>query len=205
MASWIFSIALISGLLLDASLVLTLLSPRHRVWPPPEGRRSGGFWFTWTLTVVGVLGILTLGILDWGARPWPGWIRFGLGPLLMAAGTAFALWGVRTLSVHAALGLGGELVTGGPYRFSRNPQYVGDIALLIGYGLLTASPRTLLLTLVGALWFVLAPFTEEPWLRERFGPAYDAYAARVPRFLSLRSLRPPRDLTPPPPGPESSG
>ena len=36
------------------------------------------------------------------------------------------------------------------------------------------------------VWFVLAPLTEEPWLRDRFGVKYDLYMNRVPRFLSFR-------------------
>jgi len=36
------------------------------------------------------------------------------------------------------------------------------------------------------VWFVLAPFTEEPWLRDKFGAEYDSYMKRVPRFLSFR-------------------
>ena len=47
----------------------------------------------------------------------------------------FALWGVRTLGVHQSLGLEGELARGGPYELSRNPQYVGDTLLLVGYAL----------------------------------------------------------------------
>ena len=60
---------------------------------------------------------------------------------------------------------------------------MGDIALLVGWALVCGSPRTWVVSLLGAAWFALAPFTEEPWLREQYGPAYDAYRQRVPRFL----------------------
>jgi protein-S-isoprenylcysteine O-methyltransferase Ste14 len=40
---------------------------------------------------------------------------------------------VNALSLHATSGLAGELVTDGPYRYSRNPQYVAYIAIVLGY------------------------------------------------------------------------
>jgi protein-S-isoprenylcysteine O-methyltransferase Ste14 len=42
---------------------------------------------------------------------------------------------------------------------------------------------TLMAATVGGMLFLIAPFAEEPWLRERFGPSYDEYAEEVPRFL----------------------
>ena len=77
----------------------------------------------------------------------------------------------------------------GPYRVSRNPQYVGDIALLLGWGVACNSLLTWLLCLLGVAWFALAPLAEEPWLRERYGPPYEAYRGRVSRFLGLPRRR----------------
>jgi len=94
-----------------------------------------------------------------------------------------ALWGVVTLGIHASQGLGGDLVREGPYRFTRNPQYVGDIAIIIGYIVFSNSRMALIAGLLGIGWFVLAPFVEEPWLRARFGDAYDEYVSEVPRFI----------------------
>ena len=74
----------------------------------------------------------------------------------------------------------------GPYRFTRNPQYVADIGMLAGFAILTNSTYAWITCLLGIVWFVLAPFTEEPWLRDQFGVEYDSYIKRVPRFLSLK-------------------
>lgn len=109
--------------------------------------------------------------------------RLGLALALAAAGGAFALRGFRALSLHQTLGLEGTLVEHGPYRVSRNPQYVGDIALLLAWGLACASLLTWVLCALGIAWFALAPLAEEPWLRERYGAPYEAYRRRVPRFL----------------------
>ncbi len=182
MKVWIFAITLFLEVLLGGSLVLTLLMPNFRAWPPPS-RDSWQYRFTWTLTILSLVGTITVGILDWDTFVFPQWARFLVGIPLLVGGNALALWGVRTLSVHASLGLKGKLVTSGPYRFTRNPQYVGDIIALLGFALLCNSLLASINVLVGALWFVLAPFTEEPWLRKQYGAAYEEYVRKVPRFL----------------------
>ncbi len=180
----LFAFTLACEILLGGSLILTLVHPGFRVWPPP-GRDSWQYRSTWGLTILSVAGVLILGILDWDSFLLHHWIRFPLGGLLLASGLAFAFWGIRTLSLHASLGLGGRLTTGGPYRYSRNPQYVGDIVALAGYALLSNSWMAMISGLIGMVWFFVAPFTEEPWLRQKHGEAYDRYAAEVPRFLGI--------------------
>lgn len=76
------------------------------------------------------------------------------------------------------------LVTDGPNRLTRNPMYVGVTGVLISHAVLRRS------------WPALAPVlafvavidrvqirAEEVALRSRFGPAYDDYCSRVPRWL----------------------
>lgn len=174
-------------LLLGAGLVITLMSNGAvRVWPPP-GRVSWQFWAVWTLTVVSSVGVLLVGILDWNtAVPGHG-LRLVIGAALALGGLGFASWGIATLGRHATLGLQGTLIGSGPYRWTRNPQYVGDIVALVGWAVLCNSGSTWLVSALGMAWFALAPFTEEPWLRAQYGEAYDAYRRRLPRFLGNRS------------------
>ncbi|WP_205697881.1 isoprenylcysteine carboxylmethyltransferase family protein [Conexibacter sp. SYSU D00693] len=81
------------------------------------------------------------------------------------------------------------LVVAGPYRWVRNPMYVATVAGLIGEGLLLARPVLLAAAAVYlATMTTLVRLREEPRLRARFGPAYDAYRAQVPGWLP----RPPR-------------
>ena len=76
------------------------------------------------------------------------------------------------------------LVTGGPYRFSRNPMYLGlvvaalGVAIWAGWPLMLAAPIAAFFT----AQFVHIPF-EEAKMRRQFGAAYDAYVARVRRWL----------------------
>jgi protein-S-isoprenylcysteine O-methyltransferase Ste14 len=182
-----FCVAFLSLMLLGSSLVVTIALPRRRVWPPPS-RASWQYWYTWGLTSLAALGITAVGILDWNTLGLALWLRVG-GGFLALGGASFALWGIRELGPRATQGLGGELATMGPYRYSRNPQYVGDIAMLLGFGLLCDSALTLAAVAMGIGWFVLAPFAEEPWLCERLGSPYEEYTRQVPRFLGFSSAR----------------
>ena len=184
MKAVILTTTLVAETLLGGSLVVTLLSPRFRVWPPPK-KRSWQYLYTWGLTLISFAGILALGILDWGSFVLRHWIRFPKGISIITNSLVLFIWAIRTLGLHATQGLGGKFVQQGPYRFTRNPQYVADIAMLAGFAILSNSSLAWFTSLLGMVWFILAPFTEEPWLRERFGSEYDVYMRKVPRFLSL--------------------
>ena len=76
------------------------------------------------------------------------------------------------------------LVISGPYRFTRNPMYLGLAALTAALGLLMSSwwPVLLLVpVLVIVRVFVIAP--EERYLQRRFGAEYFDYMRRVRRWL----------------------
>ncbi|MBI3670436.1 MAG: isoprenylcysteine carboxylmethyltransferase family protein [Acidobacteria bacterium] len=87
---------------------------------------------------------------------------------------------------HAELQAGGELASEGLYARMRHPRYTGMMSGVLGACLLAATP---LLWGVAVLWWLVA-FTsvllEERELRARFGPAYEEYCRRVPRFLPFR-------------------
>jgi len=76
-----------------------------------------------------------------------------------------------------------RLVTGGAFRWVRNPGYLGAIATLFGQALLLASVPVLIYTAAMALAFHLFVVgVEEPALRRTFGPQYEAYRRAVPRW-----------------------
>ena len=81
---------------------------------------------------------------------------------------------------------GQKLITPGLYAFSRNPMYLCELVFWFGWALFYGS----LTVLIGfLLWFVLFNFVIVPWeerdLEARFGEAYRAYKAQVPRWLRL--------------------
>ena len=76
------------------------------------------------------------------------------------------------------------LVTDGPYRYTRNPMYVSELALALGLALLLASPWLALSTPL--LFFALTKLAIEPeerHLRAKFGAEFERYAAQTPRWL----------------------
>lgn len=112
-----------------------------------------------------------------------------LGGALLLAGVALAGWGwwtfhrARTTTVPGRVS--SQLVTWGPYRFTRNPMYVGLSVAYVGEaGILRQVWPLVFLTLVIAyLNWVVIPVEEEK-LREVFGDAFDRYRQRVGRGCS---------------------
>jgi len=77
-----------------------------------------------------------------------------------------------------------EFVALGPYKYVRNPMYVGGFILLIGFGLYHHSVSMLALALLLALLFHLfVLWVEEPGLEQRFGFSYRDYKNSVNRWL----------------------
>ncbi len=78
------------------------------------------------------------------------------------------------------------LVPRGPYRWARNPMYLGALAVLVGFGLWRASLAMILLAAPAALCaHLLVVLYEEPSLQRRFGSHYLAYRSAVNRWLPL--------------------
>lgn len=77
----------------------------------------------------------------------------------------------------------GDLITGGTYRYSRNPQYVGLVALYAGLAVARRSPTALLLAAGLAGTFRAWVPVEERHLAEHFGPPYERYRSATTRWL----------------------
>jgi protein-S-isoprenylcysteine O-methyltransferase Ste14 len=77
-----------------------------------------------------------------------------------------------------------SLVFAGPYRFTRNPMYVGMTAVQVGIGLFADSLWVIGLAAVSLLIVhVTAVLPEEKYLAEKFGAPYEEYLRRVRRYL----------------------
>ena len=177
----VFYASLFSGAAILLSLVISLVWPERRIWPP--GRQSWQLYFTWIAYTINIGGWVLLGILDWNSFVFDHWARFPIGGALILGGFGLGVWGVRTLGWHRSSGLEGTLVRGGPYRFTRNPQYVGDTFGMLCYAILANSRLAWIVILLGIVSFLVTPFTEEPWLKEQLGADYEKYLKEVPRFL----------------------
>lgn len=111
------------------------------------------------------------------------------GFALAAAGALLALWCVLTFALAgkgtpAPFDPPRRLVVTGPYRFLRNPMYLGAALALTGAAVLYRSVALLayaVLFVSAAHMFVLG--YEEPTLSRLFGSEYHAYRERVRRWL----------------------
>lgn len=75
-------------------------------------------------------------------------------------------------------------VASGPYRYVRNPMYLGAALVLFGYGLWNRSTTIALFSFVFILSaHVFVRVYEEPTLERRFGLSYRDYKATVQRWL----------------------
>ncbi|HKW33215.1 MAG TPA: isoprenylcysteine carboxylmethyltransferase family protein [Candidatus Acidoferrum sp.] len=77
-----------------------------------------------------------------------------------------------------------ELVLQGPYRFTRNPMYLGMTCIQVGLGL---ALNNLWISLLAALSLLAVHFVavvpEEKYLAEKFGESYTGYVIKVRRYL----------------------
>jgi hypothetical protein len=100
-------------------------------------------------------------------------------------------WPYRLTWTLFALSLVGFLVVGGLDAGSLGlRRWIGEAGtLIVGYVVLTDSHLAAIVGAVGAVWFLLAPFAEEPWLEEQYGAAYRRYRQQCPRFLGGSSFQ----------------
>lgn len=121
------------------------------------------------------------------SRRWPGRRApsLALGAILGICGIGIYAAGLRRFqSLQQVSGLErGELVTGGIYRYSRNPQLAGWSLALGGAALAGRSSRALLFVALFLLAHEMYLPVEERHLECAFGEEYRRYRAEVPRYL----------------------
>jgi len=162
--------------ILAAIFVLAFTAPWDR-WLPLEMDRNG---FTWLL------------LSTWIARN--GWLSFTtatvavlvFGIVCALIGALVRTWGSAYLgssTVHSGSMHGDTVVAAGPFRYVRNPLYLGTWFHTAALALLMPpSGAVLAMVLVVALQLFLIG-TEERFLEAKLGAPYAEYRARVPRLL----------------------
>ena len=76
-----------------------------------------------------------------------------------------------------------RIVDSGPYRFTRNPMYLGHLIFFAGIALTLGSWVAAVVFAFHAFWFDRRVREDEARLEERFGPAYADYRRRVKRWV----------------------
>jgi protein-S-isoprenylcysteine O-methyltransferase Ste14 len=110
---------------------------------------------------------------------------FAFGAVLAIAAAAIRTWGAAYLksAVVHDLDLHNEmLVADGPFRWTRNPLYLGGVLLGAGIGFMASRLGWFVLVILIYVFYMRLIAREESELRKTQGASYAAYCARVPRF-----------------------
>jgi len=178
----IFLIDVVALLILLLGICWSIAFPDSRIWPPPP-KRSWQHILSWVLFYL-VFGLNTLLIIiDWNSWRFPSPLRFLVGIPLVVIGTLLLTWGIRVLGTENTSGSAAGFVINGPYRFTRNPQYLGDMILFVGLSLCANSLYLWITHTLLILVFLATPLAEEEWLTEQYGEAYETYFGDTSRFL----------------------
>ena len=101
----------------------------------------------------------------------PTWRSLAAGAAVAVVGQAVRVWAAGHLEKSR------EVTSSGPYQFTRHPLYVGSSIMALGVAIGAGSLAVALLVLTYMAATISAAIrSEEAFLRQRFGDAYDAYA-----------------------------
>jgi protein-S-isoprenylcysteine O-methyltransferase Ste14 len=152
-----------------------------------------GFWSPW------------IGLFGWGSRrPLLEWLplelsRMGLlsftvaapmvivlGALLAAIGAVLRVWGAAYLgygTVHHGQMQAGLVMADGPYRYVRNPLYIGGWFMMVAIDFLMPPTGALFSTILLTVFFLRLILGEEAFLTVQLGEPYRQYLGAVPRLF----------------------
>jgi protein-S-isoprenylcysteine O-methyltransferase Ste14 len=183
----VFACGLTAGLILDLLLLRTLLAPPFRIWPTPEPGSWQSLTF-WGLFRGGMIATFIVAALDWNATPLLDWTRCIVALPLGLSGLFITVCGYFNLGLGNTYCGADGLVTGGLYRFSRNPQYTASIIGLIGLSIGANSILTIIMSIVMSGAYVMMALVEEDWLKQLYGAPYRDYCRETSRFLDIQGL-----------------
>ena len=105
--------------------------------------------------------------------------------IVSAVFAAWAMWSLgKSYGIRMDLFQGHRLVTGGPYRFTRHPMYLGIVSFHVGATLAMESLALFVITLVYVIPFTaLRIRAEDGVLAASFGDEFRAFAGRVPALV----------------------
>ncbi len=112
-----------------------------------------------------------------------------IGVVLIAMGVAIAVWAVSLFrregtEINPTSKTNQKLVIAGPFRFTRNPMYLGLVLFSFGIAFVVGSLPMFVVPLAvfATANFVHIPF-EEAKMRRQFGPSFDDYTRRTRRWI----------------------
>jgi protein-S-isoprenylcysteine O-methyltransferase Ste14 len=147
-------------------------------------------WIVRIPTPIWTIGLIVVALLINLALQYPAIVQHRpIGIVLIVAGFALSAWGRLTFrslgtEIYPWSAAHSALVARGPFRFTRNPMYLGFVVLAVGAALVAGTWLMWLVPVIVFLLdnFVIIPF-EERSMEQTFGDAYRSYQARVRRWL----------------------
>ncbi len=117
------------------------------------------------------------------------WLAWSIGAPLVILGEGLRLWAIGHIgrSARTRRAKARRLVATGPYTLSRNPLYVGNVLIYVGFA---AASGLFWMMPVALVWFAFQYHCIVAWeegvLREKQGESYLEYCAQVPRWFPTR-------------------
>jgi protein-S-isoprenylcysteine O-methyltransferase Ste14 len=142
-------------------------------------------WLAWKLSHLGISSIIGFEIVT------------ALAVAAAAIAAALRVWGTAYLGTatvfNAEMKAGaenksGQVLADGPYRFMRNPLYVGSFLSIVALAILMPPSGAVVSLLLLAVFLLRLILGEEAFLKPQLGAPYATYLRAVPRILP--SLRP---------------
>lgn len=109
-----------------------------------------------------------------------------LGSLIAALGAVLRIGGAAYLgygTVHHGSMQSGALMADGPYRYVRNPLYLGGWCMMMALSLTMPPTGALFTVVLSGLFYLRLIFGEEAFLSARLGEPYQQYLGSVPRLI----------------------
>ena len=108
------------------------------------------------------------------------------GTILAALGAWLRVWGAAYLGynvVHDSKMQAGGVMAVGPYRYMRNPLYLGGWFMMAAISLLITPSGALFMDLLIAIFYLRLIMGEEAYLSAKLGEPYQQYLSAVPRII----------------------
>jgi protein-S-isoprenylcysteine O-methyltransferase Ste14 len=118
-----------------------------------------------------------------------------LGALAAAVGAIFRVWGAAYLgyaTVHRGDMQAGAVMAAGPYRYVRNPLYIGGWFMMAAISLLMPPTGALFVMVLVSVFYLRLILGEEAFLAAQLGEPYREYLRAVPRLIPQLHSKLPR-------------
>lgn len=174
-----FLVGTFSAFSLLIYMALSVYSSNLHFWPPAS--RNWKWAVYWILATTNTFSIIYLLLPEFKSITLS--LNSASSLAAITGGLLITLTAIKQLGLEKTSGVEGQFYNEGLYRYSRNPQVVGNLITLFGVASLLQSFQAFTLCLLTGLWLITMVFSEEKWLREKYGQEYRDYMDRTPRFI----------------------